>query len=93
VSVTARPPGADGLPGGFDVAYTSPTQGEIAFSSTGPLTVDGTEVALHGSDRSSNPFGVMAAGAGRIDVQDGPASLTLDTTRWTRVADVQRGRG
>ena len=90
--MTARPTGADGLAGGFDVTYQSPTQGRIAFSSTGPLTVEGTEVPLHGGDRSSNPFGLVAAGAGQIDLRDGPASLSLDTTQWTRVAELRRRR-
>jgi hypothetical protein len=37
LSIAARPVGADGLPGGFDVQYESPTQGLISFGSTGPL--------------------------------------------------------
>jgi hypothetical protein len=92
-SVTPRPPGADGLPAGFDVTYQSPTQGTIAFSSAGPLTVDGTEAPLHGTDRSSTPFGVVAAGAGQIELRDGPATLSLDTIHWIRTAEVRRGRG
>ncbi|HKE72033.1 MAG TPA: hypothetical protein VKB57_00350, partial [Acidimicrobiales bacterium] len=90
LSVAPRPAGADGLPGGFDVAYRSPTQGLISFSSSGPLTVDGTEVPLHGTDRSSNPFGVVRAGPGRVDLRDGPATLSLDTSRWTRRAERRR---
>ncbi|HEY2997598.1 MAG TPA: hypothetical protein VGJ43_03435 [Acidimicrobiales bacterium] len=89
--VTATPlgAGADGLPAGFDVAYSSPSEGEIRFSTTGPLTVGGAEVPLHGTDRFANPFGTAAAGAGRIELRDGPATLVLDTTTWTRRADLR----
>jgi hypothetical protein len=93
VSVTPRPAGSDRLPAGFDVTYQSPTQGTISFASTGPLTVDTAEVPLHGTDRSSNPFGTVPAGAGSVELRDGPATLSLDTSRWTRVAGLHRGRG
>ena len=35
-------PDADGVSRGFEVTYGSPTQGEMAFAWTGPLTVGGT---------------------------------------------------
>ena len=89
LSVTVRPVGSDGLPGGFDVTYQSPTQGRMAFSSVGPLTVDGTEVPLHGTDRSANPFGTVAEGSPRVNLHDGRATLALDTDRWTRVATLR----
>jgi hypothetical protein len=92
LSVAARPPGADGLPGGFDVRYDSPTQGAIAFGSTGPLTVAGQDVPLHTTARSSNPFGEAESGAGAVTLHDGPATLTLDTMRWTRTAEIRHDR-
>ena len=92
LSVAARPVGADGLPGGFDVQYESPTQGLISFGSTGPLTAAGQDVPLHTTARSSNPFGEVEAGARTVDLHDGPATLTLDTTGWTRTAELRHER-
>ena len=78
-------------PRGFDVTYVSPSQGEMAFSWTGPLTVDGTEVALHGTARIDNPFTQAEEGATRITVDDGAARLDLDLRTGRRVTQV-RGR-
>jgi hypothetical protein len=90
VEVTPLAVGADGLPQGFDVAYRSPTEGRIGFSSTGPLTVDGAEVPLHGTNRFDNPFGTTGADDTTIEISDGKATLSLDTTQWTREAKVRR---
>ena len=72
--------------------YDSPTQGTIAFGSTGPLTASGQDVPLHATARSSNPFGEAESGASAVTLHDGPASLTLDTSRWTRTAEIRHGR-
>jgi hypothetical protein len=90
VQVTELGAGADGLPQGFDVTYESPTEGRIGFSSTGPLTVDGAEVPLHGTNRFDNPFGTTGADDTTIEISDGKATLSLDTRRWTREAKVRR---
>jgi hypothetical protein len=50
-----------GLPGGarppfFEVSYQSPSQGQVQFSWTGPLTVEGVVVPLTGSPRMDNPW-------------------------------------
>jgi hypothetical protein len=92
VEVTDLGVGADGLPQGFDVAYDSPTEGRIAFSSTGPLMVDDDEVPLHGSDRFDNPFGTTGDAEPMVRVGDGEATLTLDTEHWTRHAVLRRRR-
>ncbi|MGZ8752395.1 MAG: hypothetical protein ACXW1S_05380, partial [Acidimicrobiia bacterium] len=92
VEVTDLGVGPDGLPQGFDVAYKSPAEGRIEFSSTGPLTVDGSEVPLHGTNRFDNPFGTTADADTRIEIADGAATLSLDTQRWTRRAESRRGR-
>jgi hypothetical protein len=92
VEVTDLGVGADGLPQGFDVAYRSPTEGQIGFSSTGPLTVDGADVPLHTVDRFDNPFGTTAFGATTIEIADGDATLALDTGKWTRHAEAPRRR-
>ncbi|MBX3314215.1 MAG: hypothetical protein KF906_07830 [Actinobacteria bacterium] len=75
-----------GVSQGFDVAYTSPTEGEMAFSWTGPLTVDGTEVPLHRTARIDNPFTHAEEGATKITIDDGTARLDLDLATGRRVA-------
>ena len=90
VTVTPRPAGADGLPGGFDVAYASPSSGTLAFGQTGPFTVDGAEVALHRENRFDNPFGTTAFGATTVEIAEAGARLTVDTARGTRHASVRR---
>jgi hypothetical protein len=92
VEITDLGVGADGLPQGFDVAYQSPAEGRIEFSSTGPLTVDGAEVALHPTSRFDNPFGITADDDSVIEIGDGESTLTLDTARWTRRAETRRSR-
>jgi len=92
VEVTDLGPGPDGLPKGFDVKYQSPGEGPVEFSSVGPFTVDGAEVPLHGTNRFDNPFGVTADDDTVIQIADGDASLSLDTQRWTRRAEVRRVR-
>jgi hypothetical protein len=75
---------------GFEVSYGSPTEGTMAFSWTGPLTVDGAEVPLHGTARYDNRFGTTAFGETRVEVSDGRTSLTVDPTTGTRHADRRR---
>ena len=50
----------------------------------------GRPTARHGP--LVQPFGVVEAGARQIELRDGPAGLSLDTTRWTRVAELRRRR-
>jgi hypothetical protein len=90
VSVTPRPVGGDGLPGGFDVAYGSPSSGELAFGTTGPFTAGGTEVALHREARFDNPFGTTEFGSTTVEIADAGASLTVDTAAGTRHARLRR---
>lgn len=87
VTVEPRPAGADGLPGGFDVTYDSPSSGALAFGTTGPFTVDGTEVALHGGNRFDNPFGTTPFGSPSVAIAESGATLALDTERWSRHAE------
>ncbi len=88
VTVTPRPVGTDGLPGGFDVAYGSPSSGTLAFGQTGPFTVDGAEVPLHREDRFDNPFGTTAFGSTTVEIAEAGATLAVDTARGTRHAQV-----
>jgi hypothetical protein len=82
----------DGVSRGFDVSYGSPTEGTLAFSWTGPLTVDGAEVPLHGVDRYDNPFGTTGFGDTRVEISDGRARLTVDPTTGTRRAERRHHR-
>ena len=86
--VTVQDLGAsvDGVSHGFDVSYGSPTEGSLTFSWTGPLTVDGDEVALHGTDRYANPFGTTPFGSTTVKIRDGRAALVVDPTTGTRRA-------
>jgi hypothetical protein len=92
IDVTDLGVGTDGLPSGFDVTYRSPSQGLMQFSTTGPLTVDGSTVDLHPTARFDNPFGRTGADDTRVTISEGGASLRLDTVRWTRFADSHGGR-
>jgi hypothetical protein len=83
---------AGGVSRGFDVSYASPTEGTMTFSWTGPLSVDGTEVPLHGDQRFDNAFGATAFGDTGIEIGDGRASLTLDLATGDRRAELRRGR-
>lgn len=71
---------------GFDVVYASPTQGEMTFGWTGPLTVDGEEVALDDYPRMDNPWAQVEPQATRYEITEGDASLVLDFDAGTRTA-------
>lgn len=75
-----------GISQGFDVAYRSPTEGPMATSWTGPLTMRGTEVPLHRSDRFDNRFGRTPEGSTAVAIRDGDVSLSLDLARGRRRA-------
>jgi hypothetical protein len=81
-----------GVSKGFDVRYGSPTEGTMAFSWSGPLTVDGVETPLYGTDRYDNRFGTTAFGEPRVEIGDGRTSLTVDPTTGTRHAERRRRR-
>ena len=76
MQVTPRPPTATGLPGGFDVAWDSPTEGAITFGSAAPLTVGGTVVPIDAYPRYDNPWSrtPFDADVVRIADRDGAVS-------------------
>lgn len=55
-AISARPPSSNGLPGGFDVVYDSPSQGHITFGWEAPLTIDGIAIAQRDFARYDNPW-------------------------------------
>jgi hypothetical protein len=76
--------GADGLPGGFDVTFASPTEGRIAFGQDGPLTVDGDEVPLRNEARYDNPWAQVPFGSDTYEIGDDEGGLVLDFAAGTR---------
>jgi hypothetical protein len=85
IDVTPRPANGD-LPGGFDVSYLSPTEGTVRFGTTGPLTVDGAEIALDAGHRYDNPWAKTPVGAQQITIADTRGSVALDFAAGTRTA-------
>ena len=74
-------PGSDGTP---RVVFDSPSQGEMAFGTEGPLEVDGEEVELHTEMRFDNPWTQVEFRADDIVIDDGEVRLELDLVAWTR---------
>jgi hypothetical protein len=88
--VSELAPGAgEGPYGGFDVSWTSPSQGPLVFGSTGPLAVDGNEIDLHATDRMTNPWTTMPFGDDELAVEIARARLDLDFATWTRSVDTR----
>jgi len=85
-AITAAPPTVTplGAPhvaaSGFDVAYTSPTQGALSYGWAAPLVVDGAPVAQHGYPRWSSPWAEVPRDGYRYEIDAGAASLVLDFT-------------
>ena len=80
----------EGVSKGFDVTYASPSEGPMAFSWTGPLTVGGAEVPLHGTARIENPFSTVAAGSSTVTIRADESSLTVDLLTGRRRAETRR---
>jgi hypothetical protein len=89
VNVAPRPV-AGGLPGGFDTSYTSPTEGTVAFGTTGSLMVKGVETPLNTGKRFDNPWAVANVGAQQITIADTAGNLKLDFANVTRTASATR---
>lgn len=92
IGVTARP-ASGGLPGGFDVSYVSPTEGQVRFGTTGPLTVKGRTVPLDSGKRFDNAWASVPVGARQISIADRAGELRLDFARATRTAISFRRHG
>jgi hypothetical protein len=63
---------------GLNVVYQSPSVGEVRFGWTGPLTVTGQEVALHGYPRFDNPYCQVELGQRRYPIRCGENELLLE---------------
>jgi hypothetical protein len=79
-----------GISRGFDITYASPGEGEMSFSWSDPLRVDGAEVPLHSDLRIDNPFSTVPAGAEEMTIEAGRARLDIDLSSGRRHAVVRR---
>jgi hypothetical protein len=75
--VTPRP-AANGLAGGFDVAWDSPTEGPLTFGQTAPLTVKGAAVPIDAYARYDNPWSTTPFDATTVKIADAQSGVTLD---------------
>jgi hypothetical protein len=74
----------DGAHRGFEVRYPSPAEGVLELGWTGPLRVDGREVAIGGHPRFDNPFTQVRRGDTSVTIDDGAGAFTLDLGAGTR---------
>ncbi|MGI8939840.1 MAG: hypothetical protein ACR2JF_16815 [Iamia sp.] len=86
VEVVVRPVRDDGLPGGFDVTFASPTEGPMALGQDGAFTVDGDEVPLRHDLRYDNPWAQVEFQSDRYEIADDDGGLVLDFAAGTRTA-------
>lgn len=85
--VVTELPGTAARPyGEFEVTWASPAEGALTFGTQGPLTVDGTEVALDGYPRQQNGWTLTPFDADEQLIGAGRFLLNLDFTTWTRTA-------
>lgn len=86
-AVAAAPVAATLGAGGWTVHYSSPTAGVLRFGSAGPLTVDGTEVALAGFPRHRSEWGEICHRSPWFELGDGSARLAVDADTFAREVD------
>jgi hypothetical protein len=84
VEVTPRPPAANGLPGGFDVGWESPTEGLVTFGNAAPLRVAGAEIAVDAYPRYDNPWSRTPFDATSVRIADRKGGAALDFARGRR---------
>ncbi len=69
---------------GFDVAWTSPSSGQVEFSSTGPFKVKGKAQALGGFPRHSSPWGTIDHLSNQYALQGDGSSWSADFSSLSR---------
>ena len=84
VAVTPKPP-VSNLPGGFDVAYVSPTEGAITFGTDAPLTVKGAVTPIDAYPRYDNPWSHTPFDAKVVRIADRFGGETLDFANGRRL--------
>ncbi|MDZ7674877.1 MAG: hypothetical protein U5K30_07410 [Acidimicrobiales bacterium] len=78
LEVTTLEPTADGFPGGFDVRFASPADGEITLGQDASLTVDGEGIDLRHERRYDNPWASVDFQAEVYEISDDEGALVLD---------------
>ncbi len=73
-AVLAEPIQCDAL----RTVYKSPSLGEICFGWTGPLTVAGQAIPLHGYPRFSNPYCETELNERRYVIRHGDDAMAMD---------------
>lgn len=66
------------------VTFTSPTEGQLAFSWEGDLLVDGEVTDLHPSPRYDNPWAQVPFESRQVEITEGDRTLRLDFDTATR---------
>ena len=79
-------PDDDGRPGGFDVRFASPTEGEMTLDQGGAFTVEGEDVDLRNDKRYDNPWAQVDFQATTYEISDDEGGLVLDFDAGTRTA-------
>jgi len=84
LEVEPRPATDEGFPGGFDVVFDSPTEGEMRVGQDGDFTVAGEEVPTRHDLRYDNPWARVEFQSRVYDIGDDEATLSLDFDEGTR---------
>ena len=66
------------------VAWTSPSSGQLGFSSTGAFTVAGAEQPLSGHPRHESPWGTVEHESLRYELSNGSNTWAVDFAAATR---------
>ncbi len=83
-SVTANEPVVDRTADGFEVAWTSPSAGTVAFGSTGAFLVAGNEQPIADHPRHESPWGTIERESMIYELADETGGWALDFDRSTR---------
>jgi hypothetical protein len=81
-AVTGSTVGVEQAEAGFEVSWSDTSEGDLSFSWSGPLEVDGDEVAISGYPRMANEY--VSTDGPTWSVNAGGSSLILDTENWSR---------
>lgn len=84
-AITADEPVVEQTADGFEVAWTSPSSGEIEFSSTGSFVVAGEEQPLDGHPRHDSPWGNVEHESLVYELANDAHGWTVDFDAATRI--------
>ena len=72
---------------GLEVRFDSPGNGQVEFSWTDPLVVNGSQVPLHANPRFDNPYSRVEFGSLVYEIEFEGQRLMLDFENGIREAD------